>query len=236
MNATLVLYTLRQRLLQPARVLVLIALFGFPLLFTLMARSAGIELLNAGAGFAMVLGAGLLGSDVSAGVLQLLFVRPVTRTEYVFSRWGAVALGAVTLTVMQVAAGALILQATGYPAPLGVVARHALEQSVVAVTVVSGMTMLSSQLPGIGDLDALLCGQVGSMVLMAVGGFTRQALLERTGRELNGVFSPQFSWAIAFGGASPSWFHLASILSTIALSLAVAVVVMNRRELSYANA
>ena len=40
-----------------------------------------------------MIAAGTIGQDVSSGVLQLLFARPVRRSEYVLSRWiGIVAL------------------------------------------------------------------------------------------------------------------------------------------------
>jgi ABC-type transport system involved in multi-copper enzyme maturation permease subunit len=228
--------TLRQRLAQPGRLILLIALFGFPLLFVMMARAAGLQILNTAGAFALVLGAGMLGSDHSAGVLQLLFVRPVTRTEYVLSRWGAVALGAATLAVMQVMIAWTLLSAQGSAIPIAVAVRQAIEQALGAFAMTSVIAMFSSALPGIGDVIAVFCAQIGSGVLATIGGFARQPVLERIGHEFQQFFSPQFSWMIAFGGASPSWFHLASYLSTLTLGVAIAVVVTQRRELSYASA
>lgn len=235
MNLTLMSYTLRQRLLQPARLVLLLAAFSFPLMFAMLARGMGLSMLAGGHAFALILGAGLLGSDISAGVLQLLFARPVTRTEYVMSRWLAVAAGAATLAVLQIAIGATLLAGAGATFTPAAVATQMLEQALDAFGMTSVLLLFSSMLPGIGDVVALVCTQIAGAIFGAIGGFMHSPVLARAGREIQTFVQPEFSWAAAFAASQPGWFHLASYLSTVTLGLAIAVLVTNRRELSYAT-
>src|SRR4029079_16239697 len=43
----------------------------------------------------LLFGAGIIGLEASTGVLQLVFARPVTRAEYVLSRWLAAVIAGV---------------------------------------------------------------------------------------------------------------------------------------------
>src|SRR5919198_2264006 len=113
MNATLIVASIRQRLSSPIRMALLAALFVFPLLPVAFAPAAGLWFLGDSLGIALVLAAGAIGSDVSAGVLLLLFARPVRRSEYVLSRWCALGLGAALVRLGQIAIATAILAARG---------------------------------------------------------------------------------------------------------------------------
>ena len=94
MNLTLIAAFLQHRLSSPLRMLFLAAFVLMPLLFVTAAPGMGLTPLEDSFWFVIVLGAGAIGQDVSSGVLQLLLARPITRPEYVTSRWLAVAIGA----------------------------------------------------------------------------------------------------------------------------------------------
>jgi ABC-type transport system involved in multi-copper enzyme maturation permease subunit len=235
-NGTLFLYTLRQRFQQPLRMVLVLAFFGFPLLMVAASRGAtGLMPLSAGSALALVLGAGLIGSDSSAGVFQLLFARPVTRAGYVLSRWLAVAAAAGTLGVLQVLLGAAILVAFGHAPDAAEVGTRCADQALSALSVSSLVLLFSTVLPGIGDVVAVVLGNVASALIAPIAGFARWPWLERLGREVNRFFAPDFAWADVFGRGDVSWFLLVSWASTIALCVALAIVVMNRREISYAS-
>ena len=242
MNRTLVFHTALQRALSPARVLLVATIMVFPALGLSFAPQLGLNLLQSGGTLGLVLGAGLIGQDVSSGVLQLLFARPVSRASYVFSRWlgvGALAAGAV---VIQVALGAVVMALRGAPAPIGAVAGLALEQVLAAFGVAGVLALFSSFLPGIGDLMAWLVMTVaGGLlqmiggVLQTIGGVARSAAVMRASEEWERFLSPTLKLQETFGGGRISWFHLTSYLSTVTLCLALAILILNRRELSYAT-
>jgi len=59
-------------------------------------------------------------------------------------------------------------------------------------------------------------------------------VLARACNEVQGVLSPQLSWAWMLHGTPLSWFAITSWASTVTLALAVGIARFNRRELSYA--
>jgi len=235
-NPTLVTSVLRQRATSPARVILCLAGWSLPLAVVALTKGGvGLQPLAMGTGFAYLLGAGIIGGEASAGVFQLLFARPVTRASYVLSRWLGVALAAAALTVTQVLVGALIMTAFHAPLDWSDAAKHMLDQALTAIGVTSVIVLFSSVLPGVGDVFAVFFGALGSSLVMGAGQLLQKPWLARAGTELNHFFGPEFSWRTAFEGSAPSWFHVVSWLSTITLCLALAIVAMNRREISYAS-
>ncbi|TMQ71594.1 MAG: hypothetical protein E6K81_09690, partial [Candidatus Eisenbacteria bacterium] len=97
MNLTLLLATWRQRLMSPIRVVLLGGLLVVPLLGVAFVHGAGLSILGDSVGLTLVFAVGMIGQDVSSGVLQLLFARPVRRPEYVWSRWLATGLAATAV-------------------------------------------------------------------------------------------------------------------------------------------
>ena len=236
MNFTLVLATLHQRLRSPIRMALIGALWALPLMVIAATHgSVGLEPLNVGAVIALVLGAGLIGGDSSAGVLQLLFARPVTRADYVLSRWLGVALGVVVLVAAQIAIGALIVKMNGGALTASAVGYRMLDQCTKGIGSLSVLTMFSSLAPGIGDAIGVVLMQISGGLMEAVGGLLQQPVLSRAGREIAGFAAPDLPFNLLALGMKPSWFPIVSYFSTIALCLALAILVMNRRELSYAS-
>ena len=109
MNPTLILALLKQRARSVPRMALVFSFFLLPLLVLTFARQAGLVVLHTGQAFAVLLGAGIIGQDMSSGTLQLLFARPVTRGEYVLSRWLGASLGASCLVLAQLAIGLLLM-------------------------------------------------------------------------------------------------------------------------------
>jgi len=236
MNPTLVVATLQQRLRSPVRVVLVAALWGIPLILIAATHGGlGLEPLDVGGALAMVLGAGLIGGDSSAGVLQLLFARPVTRAEYVFSRWLGIALACVALIALQILLGAGLVLANGGALTPGVVGWRLLDQCCDAIGTLSVLTMFSTLLPGIGDAVAVLLTQISGGAMEAIGSLLQQPLVARVGREIAGFAAPELPVQMMAVGMAPSWFSVVSYFSTITLCLALAILIINRRELSYAS-
>jgi hypothetical protein len=183
----------------------------------------------------LILGSGMIGSDVSSGVLQLLFARPVRRVDYVLSRWLATAVLAAGLALIQLIVGYLILAARHETVPHPVAALSLAGQHVsMAFGSASVLVALSSLVPGLGDLALYLRLFLVSGLTQMLGTATRFKFFGPLGDEMFSTLAPQLDLAPLFGG-SPYWYDIVSYASTVTLGLLLATLVMNRRELSYAS-
>jgi ABC-type transport system involved in multi-copper enzyme maturation permease subunit len=235
MNLTLVLATLRQRFTSPIRLLIMLLLSWMPMLPILLAPRAGFTALGDCYFLALALAAGMIGQDLSSGTLQLLLARPVTRAQYVFSRWGAVAAGTFLVVVLQALVAALIMALRGAPVPWGQAALFLANGALLALGTAAVMALLSSLAAGLGDLGLLFLIFISAQVLEKVGMLKSWDWLVRSAGELLRVIKPELDLAPFLHGGPVAWLAVVSYLSTVTLCLGLAVVVMNRRELSYAS-
>jgi ABC-type transport system involved in multi-copper enzyme maturation permease subunit len=232
-NATLISAFLRQRMTSPMRIGLIFLMTVFPL--GGVAIMGQLSLLAGIAGpIAFILAAGAIGQDLSSGTLTLLFVRPVTRLEYVLSRWAGATLGAFGLCVFTYVLGALLMILRGTPPEAAAVAQLVLEAITTASGCAAIMIMLSTLAGGLGDVGLWAATMVIIQMFTALAQFKQWQWLIRTCTELQHVMSPELSFAWVFQHTPPSWFAIASWASTVALALALANLRLNRRELSYA--
>lgn len=235
MSLTLVLAALRQRFTSPIRLVLLLLLGWMPMLQVLLAPRVGFAALGDCYFLALTLAAGMIGQDLSSGTLQLLLARPVTRAQYVFSRWGAIAAGSVLVVVLQTLCVAAIVLVRGAPVPWDQAALYLGNSVLLASGVAAVMALLSSLASGIADLGLLLLVFLTAQVLEKVGMFKSWGWLERGAGELLRALKPGLDLAALVHGGPAVWPAVAAYLSTVTLCLALAVLVMNRRELSYAS-
>jgi ABC-type transport system involved in multi-copper enzyme maturation permease subunit len=234
-NATIILATLRQRFTSPMRLVLLAMFLSFSMMPILLSPAAGFMGLGACYWYALVLAAGAIGQDLSSGTLQLLLARPVTRAQYVFSRWAALSAGTLLVVLLQVVVAAPLLVLRGASPPWHELPLLLANDALEAMGMVSVMTLLSTLVPGIGDLGLLALAFISAQVMEGIGGFKGWAALVRAAEELQHALKPSFDLAPLFQGVPVSWLELVSYLSTVTLCLAIAVMVLNRRELSYAS-
>ena len=234
MNVTLMLAFWRQRLTSPFRMAILLLMMTVPMLIALAAPPMAMAAINSTIGLTLVFAIGMIGQDLSSGVLQLLFARPVRRWEYVISRWLAVALASATFAALQVVLVAAIASARGAAPPFGelalMIGSHALE----CIGTAAVFTLLSSLVASAGDVALYAMITVGAGILSMSAQVKGWAILGRIGGILGDALSPKISLEQLAHGLAP-WAPIAAYLSTVTLCLAIAVVVMNRRELSYAS-
>jgi ABC-type transport system involved in multi-copper enzyme maturation permease subunit len=167
-------------------------------------------------------------------VLQLLFARPVRRWEYVMSRWLAVCASAGSLVLLQVALVVLAGARHGLPEGREVFVVVA-DQVAQAIGTASVILLFSSLLSGVGDVLAIVLTFVSAQVVGGIGQWRENPVLVRTAAEIMRFVGPQLPIPILVSGARVPWFDVVSYLSTVALCVAVAVAVVNRREISYAS-
>ncbi len=233
MNREIVVTLWRQRLASPMRLLLLF--FGFlpPMGIAMLTLSLG-AVHGMAYLFALVLAAGAIGQDVSSGVLQLTLARPVTRSAYVTSRWFAAGAGGAALALAQLAGAALLLAVRGAaPAGLELLAA-ALTDLVAAFTGAAVIVALSACVGGLGDVALLVLALMSAQVGRWIATFRGWTFVVGALAELDRTLQPQLHLEWIAGRGVPEWTGLVAALSTIALGLAVAILVVNRRELSYA--
>lgn len=234
MNPELVQALIRQRLKSPLRMTLLAVSAVFPLLIVAFVPGAGLAPLDGGLNMALIFGAGMIGQDVSSGVLQLLFARPVRRSEYVVSRWVGAAGAASLIALAQVALGYVIL-ASRPDGPSAVAAlAHAGETMLVAIGATAVLAFFSALVPGLGDLGLYVVGNLAGGTLGVIGQAANQVAFRRAGDEVLKFLTPRIDIGTLTAGPV-SWFEIVSYLSTVTLCLALAIVVLNRKELSYAS-
>ncbi len=237
MNRALVTAFLRQRLDSPLRLVLLALGFVSSLGFVALTASPS-PAQYAGYWFALILTAGAIGQDVSSGVLQLTFARPLTRTAYVVSRWAGAGGAAAALGVVHAVLAGALVAVRGAPITAADVAALALQDVTLALACAAVVVLLSALVNGLGDLAVYLA--LG-LTLVVSGAIAQARGWTVVGVGLHEVYvtlmypemQPHFSWLTGHG--APLWAELAMLASTITLCLALAIVAVNRKELSYAT-
>jgi ABC-type transport system involved in multi-copper enzyme maturation permease subunit len=232
-NRTLLVAFLRQRFTSPMRVGLLVIVTVFPLGAAILANDLA-PLAGPASAIALILAAGAIGQDVSSGTLQLLLVRPVSRPSVLLHRWLASVIAAVgiTLVLLLLATLALLAHQT-QPNALDLV-RMVLEATCSAAGSAAVMVMLSTLVGGIGDVGLFVAAMIVTQMFSGLAMLEHWEVLARACNEVQGVLSPQLSWAWMLHGTPLSWFAITSWASTVTLALAVGIARFNRRELSYA--
>ena len=235
MNALKVLFihSLRERTSHLTRNLLAGGIFLIiPVMRVFEHGQGGLPGANTALWLSLIYGAGLIGPDASSGVLELVLTRPVTRTQYVLARWlSAIALagGAAVFQTMVVAA---IMAAYGHAPGLAAVSAI-VPQLAVAIALPAVLICFSAMTAGYGDLRIwVLLLVFGELVEMA-GNMRHWAWLARVGKEIGGLMVPVMGQGALRDLLRFPWTPVIAWLSTVVLALAVAIAVLNRRELSH---
>jgi hypothetical protein len=183
---------------------------------------------------AFVVSAGLIGSDVADGTVQLLLVRPVTRNQYLAGRF----LGALTLAL----SGALLIVAANAIGCVfhGKFVFDGAEAGGLALTVAADLVWqvafcfaLSTFVPGRGDVIAYVALWVSSRVLV---GQAADVLWPWLAAALQWWEDQMMNDLFLSGGLSPAFWHdLPRWSSNLAFVLFLGAAVFHRREFSYGS-
>lgn len=235
MNLALVLALWRQRLTSPIRMVLLGAMTGFPLLGVAFVQGARLSILGDSQGPVLVLGAGMIGQDISSGVLQLLFARPVRRPDYVVSRWLAVAIAATAVAVLQLVIALPLMAARGITPSAQEILIYASGRVFESFGLAAVLALLSSLIPAVGDLALYLLFTMSAGVFQMAGRMKGWAWADRLGAEVLASLLPTIDMSRLILASPMPWYPIVSYVSTVVLCLALAIVAVNRKELSYAS-
>jgi hypothetical protein len=174
---------------------------------------------------ALIMAAGSVGRDVSTGVLPLLFTRPLVRTTYLLAKWLGASSAATALAAVSVGVQAVILASRGHGVPGMEIVTALFGCATTAFGTCAVLVALSVLVNGFGNVGIYI-------ILSLVPSIPH--IPQRLAQELGHVTRPTLAWDAAVGGAA-SWLDVVTYLSTVTLLLALAALILNRKELSYAS-
>lgn len=232
---TLVTTLWRQRATSPIRLLLLAMLCFMPLLGIAFMPGAGLALLGGAQAIILTLGAGMIGQDISSGVLQLLCARPVRRRDYVLSRWLGVAIAAAAISLFQLATACALLSSRGAMPTAQEIMLFGAGRVLESFGTAAVLALFSSLIGGFGDLAIYLLANLGAGVVQMVGQANGWSWLTRAGGEIVASLSPTIDLHRVIAASPTPWYPTVAYASTVVLCLALAIVALNRRELSYAS-
>lgn len=235
MIRTIVLATIRQQLSQPIRLGGLIGALLMPLITTAVDPDPQLSQAYWATIFVAIVGTGVIGLEISGGTLGLVFTRPITRASYVLGRWSGISAVAVLMSTAQLAIQAAEISAAGSAIPWRILFFGLLDRACLAVGVAAVFVMLSCLGSGITDLVCWAAVNVAADVLELCGRQINVAALTTSGKSLQFLANPRLDVYRFLFSVPLAWSDLFAYLSLVVLYLLAAVVLLNRRELSYAT-
>jgi len=231
----LFLATIRWWLASPIRLGVLAAAALLPVLASVLSQG---RLPSAGEAsiLALILGAGIIGQSVSTGTLPLVLARPIRRSTFVLTRWLAVGSGALGVFGACTLATWLLGSAAGMETQTpGDVAVLLAEAALHAFGTAAVLVALSALVRGYGDIAIWIVGTILALLANEFGQAKHVAALSWAGRHALEFLRPSVDLKQVIGARPVPISGLAAWAFTVTLCLALAIVFLNRKELSYAS-
>lgn len=226
---------LRERLSSAARLTIVLVL----VLFRLVLAYRGMDR-PSDSGFCLfyvwILGAGVIGADVSSGVLHMLFTRPLRRSTYVIGRWIGLVIGALVVYEAQVLIGLAAALAGGKDLAVLSIGPDLAAAVVTIVGASAAIVFLSSLISGYGDIRIVLLLWVTSgmlVMLQAEGILPIACAISRDC--LVAFLQPKLDFPMIWSGRPFGWLDAVPFVTVVVSSLVLAVFMMNRKEISYSS-
>jgi ABC-type transport system involved in multi-copper enzyme maturation permease subunit len=229
------LATIRWWLTSPIRLVVLAATALFPVLGSVLSQGR-LPSASGASTLALVLGAGIIGQSVSAGTLPLVLARPIRRSTFVLTRWLAVGCAAVTVFAGSAFVAWLLGSVAGMETRSpGDVALLLSESVLHAFGTAAVLVALSALVRGYGDVALWVVGTILASLTAYAGQAKDIAALSWIGKQTLDFLHPWVDLQQVIGARPVPLSGLAAWAFTVTLCLALAIVFLNRKELSYAS-
>lgn len=234
MNWRLVIGTLEEKISSPARLSAIAMFLAFPVIQAYVGRAdpTAWHLIMY---YVFSLGTGIIGADVSSGVLQLIFTRPISRSAYVLSRWLGLVAAVLAVYAFQIIVTSGIMLSRGHSFSDINYGEHLMEAVLLTMALSAVIICLSSILTGYGDLRAILLLWLLQIVCEMFRNSEQHAeLFSVLGSQISGVLIPSLDINLVLHGEPYGWLLIVPYVAVLVASLVIAIFVMNRKELSYA--
>jgi hypothetical protein len=214
-----------------AGTLVVAALFAAASAFTI-AASGGQAGAWGGAGYLvlLVLGAASVSRDASSGALQMILVRPIRRTDYLFGRYLGILFAFAAFLVACALLAVVVKAAVKPPGPPLEPARMLANLgygTLWAAQMAAMLVFFSTFLPGYGDVIAV----AGLELLLSLQ--TNVAWFQKAVDVGRRQVLPTVNWERAFQGEAAALAGAGRGVLAATLFLAAAAVIFARREFAY---
>ncbi len=233
MSAAVILATWRERLAHPLRLACMAGVLLLPLPTACIAIKPDWGASFPHVVFAVIVATGVIGFEVTAGTLALVFTRPIDRGRYALTKWIAVSMFAAALSLAQLGAFLVILGLRFGAVDAGKAFALAGERLLQCFGVSAVFVFFSVLGAGVVDLAAWAGIEIVAQSLRGAGAVLGDVRLTRAGGALHRIASPTVDF-LAERGTVPSTQLLAYLL-TIGVALSLAVFMLRRKELSYAS-
>jgi ABC-type transport system involved in multi-copper enzyme maturation permease subunit len=242
MNKSIILMTVKQLWNRPVRLLILVGFTCFPLLVDVMARQMGHSKAMSGAAvvsnvpaYVMIIGAGIIGQDISDGILPLIFSRPIKRWWYVVSKWLTLAGLATVVTVLNFICHLLLVH--GFTGELinQISALEMLEILLAAIGTSSVLLLLSSLLPGAADLGLMLLVTVATFVMMMLQELLKVPGMQDTAQNVLALLYPSLDISGMKSLRELLSIDVGRYFAIVCVCLTASILLVNKKELSYGS-
>lgn len=227
--------TIRQLFSQPVRCGALLGAALLPLLQTSLDPEPRLGNTTWAMWIAVIATSGIIGLEVSTGSLSLFFTRPLSRARYVVSRWSAAASVAAGTIATTLAIESSILAIRDGEISAAAIALALIDRCVLAIGIVSVMVCFSAIASSLGDLVIWASLHILAIALGAAGHSASLVWLQDLGRLVRRVANPMFDLHRLLASSRVPWAEVTGYAATLAFAAAIAIFVMNRKELSYAS-
>jgi hypothetical protein len=236
-NRTLIESLWRERLTSVPRMALVLASMSLNMLNSLLTGAGPPDAASSALYLVIVLGAGIIGRDVTSGSLHLILVRPVRRSEYVLSRWVGLSLLVTTFALIQLGFTTMMAVTHGTVPPLNLLLLYFAEQLLLTLGASAILVFLSTLLGGNGDIVLLAAGLLGAGMATVIGTGAQVPWLVTVGTELGQLLVPHIDLsAMAAGESQDPSRYLAYWVISVVVGLTMAISVIRRRDFSYASA
>lgn len=236
-NRTLVESLWRERLTSIPRMALILAGLSLNLLNSVLTGAGPPDPGSSALFLVFILGAGIIGRDVSSGTLHLILVRPVSRSEYVLSRWIGLAALASFFALVQLAVISVIAMTRGTLPASSLLITYFAEQVVLIFGVSAVLVFLSTLVGSNGDVVLLAAGMLATGMATMIGTGAQVPWLVTLGTEMGQLLVPHVDLtAISAGDYQDPPRYVIYWFASVAVSLTLAITVITRRDFSYATA
>ena len=205
-----------------------------------LAGSGGREGFQIGTLALLILAAGCVARDASGGALQMILCRPIRRSEYLLGRYlgilagfGAFLIGASVLGVVFARAILPLLGSPAQPVAFDALGIQLAATLLGAVASAATILLLSTFLPGYGDvLGFLLLTPLAALPDVA-GRILRAPWLQKAGQTLRDNLLPSLDWTSVLHGRDVLGEATGRWALAVVLYLVAALAVFSRREFAY---
>jgi ABC-type transport system involved in multi-copper enzyme maturation permease subunit len=181
--------------------------------------------------FALLFGAGIIGNEATSGTLALAFTRPIRRRDYVVAKWAAVSVAAAIATLTTIALGIW----RNHMPPVDQLELAVIEQLLTIGGTSIVVVLFSAATRGYSDVGIWITGFILASLLRLYGTATNASWEVRVGKDVQELLLPTIDMQMVRNAVDMPLFAIVSYCATVVMAFAVAVVLLNRRDLSYAG-